>query len=141
MTVIPVSYKQLQRVRPSLGEREYVYSYASCQKLSLHVIQNRRRSTQVPAVLGKSIRFSKLKSSQYLVLMTQKPRKGDFRFKIQKISWQGMPLDPKEACTFAARLRNRSVFILDPHAEANKVPVGLFADVFLAVIVLTHLRI
>lgn len=101
------------------------------------MIQNRPRSTLVPAVLRKSVIFSKLKSSQYPVLMTQKPR----RVKIQKISWRGTPPDPKEACTFTARLKNRSVLILDPPAEANKVPVGLFAPVFLAVIISTYLWI
>ena len=34
--------------------------------------------------------------------------------KIQKISWGSPSLDPLEACAFAARLGNRSVFILDP---------------------------
>ena len=101
------------------------------------MIQNRRRSTQVPAVLRKSVRFSKLKSSQYPVLMTQKPR----RVKIQTISWRGTPPDPKEACTFTARLKNQSVLILDPPTEANKVPVRLFVPVFLAVIISTYLWI
>ena len=91
-------------------------------------------STPVSTVLRKSVRFfihkyilikiklSKVKSGQYPVWMTQKPRKGDFgelkSKKFPKGEHAPDPLPPfpppLEACTFGALLGNRSVSILDP---------------------------
>ena len=67
----------------------YSNKYANMMVLREHP-NPRRKSTPVSTVLGKLVRFlmnkciliiirlSKLKSSQYPVQMTQKPRKGDF---------------------------------------------------------------
>ena len=55
-----------------------------------------------------------LKSGQYPVWMTQKPRKGDFeQFKSKTFPKEEHALDPLEACTFGAHLENPSVCILD----------------------------
>ena len=59
-------------------------------------------------------KLSKLKSGQYPVWMTQKPKKGDFRELKSKTFPGKCPRIPLEACSFAARLGNRSVFLLDP---------------------------
>ena len=67
----------------------YSNKFANMMVLREH-LNPRCESTPVSTVLGKSVRFlinkciliiirlSKLKSSQYPVQMTQKPRKGDF---------------------------------------------------------------
>ena len=59
-------------------------------------------------------KLSKLKSSQYPVWMTQKPKGKVKVFKIQK-NFKGVHDlgSPLETCAFGAHVRNRSVFILD----------------------------
>ena len=50
--------------------------------------------------------------------MTRKPRKGDFwGVEIKKISLRCIPRTYLEACALEPRLRNRSVFILDPPSK------------------------
>ena len=61
---------------------------------------------------------STLKSGQYPVWMTRKPRKGNSGVKIQKnLLGEPVPRTLLESCAFGARLGNRSVFILDPRLQ------------------------
>ena len=103
----------------------YSNKYANMMVLREHP-NPRCESTPVFTVLGKLVRFlitkciliiirlSKLKSSQYPVQMTQKPRKGDFgELKPKNFLKGSMPQIPLEACVFGAHLGNHSVAILD----------------------------
>ena len=52
--------------------------------------------------------------------MSRKPWKGDFKVsKSKKLPEGARPRNGLEACAFAVRLGNRSVFILDPRLVCN----------------------
>ena len=105
----------------------YSNKYANMMVLREHP-NPRCESTPVSTVLGKLVRFlinkyiliiirlSKLKSDQYPVRMTQKPRKGDFgKLKSKKFLKGEHARIPLEACIFGAHLGNCSVSVLDLH--------------------------
>ena len=105
----------------------YSNKYANMMVLREHP-NPRCESTPVSNVLGKLVRFlinkcilriirlSKLKSSQYPVQMTQKPRKGDFGELKPKNFLKGQHApDPPRSLRLWCSFRKSFIWILDLH--------------------------
>ena len=70
--------------------------------------------------------------------MTQKPRKGDFRELKSKTFPGKYTWNPLEACAFATRLGNQSVFILDPRLAIYALTVNSLVKINLRLFLLSQ---